>query len=138
MASADRTAYPRFKRNISARELHEAYSPSLDEMDWARGLTGTDDHLLSLLVWLKSCQRLGYFPRPGEIPGVVAGHIRPSLGLHESASITDVPDRTMRHYKSLVRHREGLAAAKAAARAAGGGPMPAAAAATGNPARLIH
>lgn len=28
----------------------------------------------SLLVWLKSCQRLGYFPRPGEIPGVVAGH----------------------------------------------------------------
>ena len=74
MASVDRTAYPRFKRNISVRELHEAYSPSLDEMDWARGLTGTDDHLLSLLVWLKSCQRLGYFPRPGEIPGVVAGH----------------------------------------------------------------
>ena len=52
MASVDRTAYPRFKRNISVRELHEAYSPSLDEMDWARGLTGTDDHLLSLLVWL--------------------------------------------------------------------------------------
>ena len=54
MASVDRTAYPRFKRNISVRELHEAYSPSLDEMDWARGLTGTDDHLLSLLVWFKS------------------------------------------------------------------------------------
>ena len=65
MASVDRTAYPRFKRNISVRELHEAYSPSLDEMDRARGLTGTDDHLLSLLVWLKSCQRVGYFPRPG-------------------------------------------------------------------------
>ena len=77
MASVDRTAYPRFKRNISVRELHEAYSPSLDEMDWARGLTGTDDHLLSLLVWLKSCQRLGYFPRPGEIPGVVGDREKP-------------------------------------------------------------
>src|SRR5260370_5724134 len=136
MASADRTAYPRFKRNISARELREAYAPSLDEMDWARGLTGTDDHLLSLLVWLKSCQRLGYFPRPGEIPGVVAGHIRASLGLHESASITDLPDRTMRHHKSLVRHRQGLSAHKAAAPQVAPEAIPVAAAGQGNPPHL--
>jgi hypothetical protein len=61
MASIDRTAYPRFKRGISVRELRQAYSPSLDEVEWARDLTDTDDHLLSLMVWLKSCQRLGCF-----------------------------------------------------------------------------
>ena len=53
MASIDRTAYPRFKRNISVRELREAYTPSLEEMDWARGLTGTDEALLSVVLWLK-------------------------------------------------------------------------------------
>ena len=52
LASIDRTAYPRFKRSISAQELRQAYSPSLEEMEWARGLTDTDDHLLSLVVWL--------------------------------------------------------------------------------------
>ncbi|MEW9554975.1 hypothetical protein [Nonomuraea sp. NPDC050783] len=39
MASIDKTAYPRFKRTISERELRAAYSPSLAEMDWAREMT---------------------------------------------------------------------------------------------------
>jgi hypothetical protein len=41
MASIDKTAYPRFKRTISERELREAYSPSLAEMDSASGSNGT-------------------------------------------------------------------------------------------------
>ncbi len=90
MASIDRTAYPRFKRGISERELRAAYSPSLDEMEWARGLTDTDDHLLSLVVWLKCCQRLGYFPKLTEIPVPVAGHVRDELGLHEDTQIAKV------------------------------------------------
>jgi hypothetical protein len=73
LTSIDRTAYPRFKRSISAQELRQAYSPSLEEMEWARGLTDTDDHLLSLVVWLKCCQRLGYFPSLAEIPVQIRG-----------------------------------------------------------------
>ncbi|MGW0807949.1 hypothetical protein [Nonomuraea sp. NPDC002799] len=52
MASIDKTAYPRFKRTISERELREAYSPSLAEMDWAREMTDSDENRLSLMVWL--------------------------------------------------------------------------------------
>ena len=58
MASIDRTAYPRFKRSISVRELREAYSPSLDELEWARQMTDSDEALLSLTMCLKCCQRL--------------------------------------------------------------------------------
>ncbi|GGQ33246.1 hypothetical protein [Streptosporangium pseudovulgare] len=54
MASIDNTAYPRFKRTISERELREAYSPSLGEMDWVREMTDTDENRPSLMVWLKS------------------------------------------------------------------------------------
>ncbi|NYH80716.1 hypothetical protein FHR84_004082 [Actinopolyspora biskrensis] len=35
MASIDRTAYPRFKRVVSARELEEAFTPSAEEGAWA-------------------------------------------------------------------------------------------------------
>ena len=38
MTSIERTAYPRFKRLLSARELHVFYTPSADEIAWARGV----------------------------------------------------------------------------------------------------
>ncbi len=31
-------------------------------------------HLLALVVWLKSCQRLGYFPELAEVTGHVRGY----------------------------------------------------------------
>jgi hypothetical protein len=77
-------------------------------MQWARGLTDTDDHLLSLVVWLKCCRRLGYFPRFAEIPVQVIGQVRDELGLQEDTDIAAVAERTMRHHKGLVRARLGL------------------------------
>jgi uncharacterized protein DUF4158 len=72
LASIDRTAYPRFKRVVSARELAEAFTPTPDEITWARGRTHSDEHFLALVVRLKSYQRLGYFPKLDAIPAVVA------------------------------------------------------------------
>ena len=82
--NSHRTAYPRFKRSISVRELREAYSPSLDELEWARQMTDSDEALLSLTMCLKCCQRLGYFARFDEVPASIVDHLRQELGLHES------------------------------------------------------
>ena len=41
----------------------------------------SDPHLLALAVWLKSCQRLGYFPKLDEVPEVVVEHVRDALRL---------------------------------------------------------
>lgn len=65
MASIDRTAYPRFKRVVSARELAEAFTPTADEVEWARSKTATEQHFLALVVLLKCYQRLGYFFEAG-------------------------------------------------------------------------
>ena len=138
MASIDRTAYPRFKRNISVRELREAYTPSLEEMDWARGLTGTDEALLSVVLWLKCCQRLGYFPKLDQIPVTVIEHVRQELGLHEATAVACVPERTTRNHKSLVRHRLGLSADQGAARKFACEAIRAAAQTKDNPADLIN
>lgn len=74
MASIDRTAYPRFARAVSARELAEVFTPSLAKVEWARGKTQDDQHLPALLVWLKAYQRLGYFPKLADVPPMVAEH----------------------------------------------------------------
>jgi hypothetical protein len=62
LASIDRTACPRFKRVVSTRELAEAFTPTLEEVEWARSETTTEQHFLALVVLLKCYQRLGCFP----------------------------------------------------------------------------
>lgn len=58
MTLIDRTAYPRFSRGLPAKKLHVSFSPDLGEIEWARKRTYSDEGLLSLLVSLKSLQRL--------------------------------------------------------------------------------
>jgi hypothetical protein len=49
VTSIERTAYPRFKRLPSVRELHVFYTPQHGEVAWARGVAGSDEHLPALL-----------------------------------------------------------------------------------------
>ena len=84
MASIERTAYPRFRRFMSARELHVFYTPQREEIAWARENAGSDEHLLALLVQAKAFSRLGYFPALDEVPAEVVGHIRRGLRLPEA------------------------------------------------------
>ncbi|GAA2784741.1 hypothetical protein GCM10020219_065300 [Nonomuraea dietziae] len=44
MTSIERTAYPRFKRLITARELLVFFSPSGEEAAWAAERTQSEDH----------------------------------------------------------------------------------------------
>jgi hypothetical protein len=52
VASIERTAYPRFKKVVSARELYEAFTPTPAEMAWAKEATRTGGNLLVLVVLL--------------------------------------------------------------------------------------
>jgi hypothetical protein len=59
MTWIERTAYPRLPHTVSARELGEVFTPSVDEVVWARERTQSEQHLLALVVLLKSYQFLG-------------------------------------------------------------------------------
>ena len=75
MASIERTAYPRFRRLVTARDL-ASMSPTEDELAWARTHARSDERLLTLGLSLTCFQQLGYFPRSGEVPGKVVEHVR--------------------------------------------------------------
>ncbi|WAX79870.1 DUF4158 domain-containing protein [Streptomyces sp. KMM 9044] len=59
MTSIERSAYPRFKRLITARELHVFFTPGEEERAWVEEVTDSDEHQLAPLVALKSYQRTG-------------------------------------------------------------------------------
>jgi len=87
VALVDRTAYQRLPRAVAARELAEVFTPTGEEVSWARAKTTTDQHCLMLLVLLKCYQRLGYFPRPEQIPAEIAEHVRGCVELTSAGSV---------------------------------------------------
>ncbi|MGP3921216.1 Tn3 family transposase [Nonomuraea sp. 10N515B] len=138
MASIDRTAYPRFARAVSTRELAEVFTPSAVEVEWARGKTQDDQHLLALLVWLKAYQRLGYFPKLKDVPAVVSEHIRSVIGLPEGVVLEDAAERSAKRHRSFVRERMGVTYDAARVREVADEAIRKAAQGKDNPADLIN
>lgn len=68
MASIERTAYPRFKKVLTGRELNEFYTPSEEEAMFGRTTVRGDVNLLCFVVLLKTFQRFSYFPPLQETP----------------------------------------------------------------------
>jgi hypothetical protein len=105
MTSIERTAYPRFGRVITAREL-DALGPLPDEIEWVRERSRSDEHLLALALALKCFQRLGHFPREDGVPEAVVERVRSCLGL-AGATVPDAARRTAAWQRELVRERVG-------------------------------
>ena len=138
MASIERTAYPRFKRFMSARELHVFYTPQPDEIVWAREAAGSDEHLLALVVLFKAFSRLGYFPALDEVPAEVVGHIRRDLRLPEHVAPVYASARTAERHRSLVRARSEAVHDPAGARKVAADAIEEAARRKNDPADLIN
>ncbi|MFG2653529.1 DUF4158 domain-containing protein [Streptomyces sp. NPDC048436] len=111
----ERTAYPRFKRLITAHELHFFFAPSREEVEWATARTDCDEHLLAQLLVLKSYQRMGCFPKLDEVPDMVVDFVRRAADLPEG-TVPRAANRTAERQRTAVRQRTGLSYDKAKAR----------------------
>lgn len=138
MASIERTAYPRFKKVVSARELYEAFTPTHGETAWAREATRSEGNLIVLVVLLKAFQRLGYFPKLTEVPPPVVAHVARRLGLGDDVAATADSVRTLERYRGLVRDRVGVTYDAEAARKIAEEAIRTAAQTKDNPADLIN
>ena len=79
MSSIHETAYPRFKSEITPRELTDVYTPSPEELAFARRQGRTQQGRLAVLVLVKTEQRLGYFAKLSEVPPSIVVHIAACL-----------------------------------------------------------
>jgi len=104
MTAIDRTAYPRFKRVLSAHELSAIYTPTAADMQFATRATRTSQMRCNLLVLLKCFQRLGYFPALDTIPVTLIDHVRSCLGLTpQQAPFGYETPRTLYRHHELIR-----------------------------------
>jgi len=116
VTSIERTAYPRFKRLITAHELHLFFSPTREELEWAAEATDSDEHLLALLLMLKSYRRVGCFPALEDVPEMVVDFVRRAVELAEGTLPVYRAERTAKHHRGLVRKRVGVTYDQAKAR----------------------
>lgn len=99
MTSIERTAYPRFKRQFTEKELNEIYTPTKSEIAFAYNTTKGESNILNLVVVLKAFQRLGYFPDLADVPLKIVNHIRSRLKFHSSTALG------YENRKAMYRHR---------------------------------
>jgi Domain of unknown function (DUF4158) len=137
VASIDRTAYPRFKRFVSARELAEVYSLTGEDDLFVTSRARGSSSLLVLAVLLKSFQRLGYFPRLDDVPEVIVDHLRQRLRLAPTTPLL-VGRRTLYRHLPAIRAYLGVEAWGTAARHAALEAVHSAASVKDNPADLVN
>ncbi|WP_330315077.1 DUF4158 domain-containing protein [Streptomyces sp. NBC_00523] len=138
MTSIERTAYPRFKRLITAHELYLFFAPTREEAAWAAERMDSDGHQLALLLALKSYQRMGRFPKPDEYPEMVVDFVRRAVELPEGTAPLWETGRTAERQRTEVRRRVGATYDQAEARRIGEGSIRKEAAAKNRPADLIN
>ncbi|MDH2394071.1 Tn3 family transposase [Streptomyces sp. HNM0663] len=138
MTSIERTAYPRFKRLITAHELHLFFAPTREEAAWAAERMDSDSHQLALLLALKSYQRMGRFPKPDEYPEMVVDFVRRAVELPEGTVPLWATGRTAERQRTEVRRRVGATYDQAEARRIAEGSIRKEAAAKNRPADLIN
>jgi TnpA family transposase len=107
LTSIERTAYPQFRRFTTARVLHVFFTPSEDEVAWARERTETAEALLALTVALKCFQKMARFCPLEEVPQPVTDHVRRCLGLAADVEPDHGAARTVRWHRAQVRRRQG-------------------------------
>src|SRR3712207_1013436 len=108
MASIERTAYPRFKRTLTAKELHEVYTPTMDERTFVERMTRSTTARFGLMVLLKVFQRLGYFPPLTDIPPAILAQIRTCLHLPANTPLRYAHPRTLYRHHHLIRTYLGI------------------------------
>src|SRR6266567_4768931 len=102
MTSLERTAYPRFSRAPSLKELRELYTPTPHDIAFVTTRARGDSPQFALMILLKAFQRLGYFPNPQEIPGAVISHIRTVMQFPDDL-VPDIVSRTLYRYHAAIR-----------------------------------
>lgn len=103
MASIERTAYPRFPRTLTLKDLQTSFTPRPEETEWANRYARRPERRLALLVLLKCFQFLRYFPAVDAIPVEIVEHVSATLGTPPAQSIKYPEAHTAlyRHHKAI-------------------------------------
>ncbi|MGU8559755.1 Tn3 family transposase [Clostridium perfringens] len=102
MVLIEKTIYPRFNKNITKSELIDYYTPSDKEINLAYRNTNGQSQVCIFLVFLKSFEKLKYFPKYNSIPKKIFKYIQDTLLLNIESDI-NISEKTLQRYKHIIR-----------------------------------
>ena len=108
MASIERTAYPRFPRLLTLKDVQSSFTPRQDEVEWATKFARSVDGRLALLVQLKCFQYLKHFPDIELIPGEIVEHVSASLGMVPTQAIAYSSSTALYRHHKVIRELLGV------------------------------
>src|SRR5699024_5426821 len=108
LASIERTAYPRFKRMVTQKELNKVYTPQPEEVNFIFSMTRGSHNRFNAMLLLKSFQKLGYFPTLHRIPQGIVDYIREHLNLSSEVTVGYEKTRTMYAHQTGIRKHFGI------------------------------
>jgi Domain of unknown function (DUF4158) len=102
VTSIERTAYPRWPKQMSKVERDECYGLVSDELTFVKSQAQTLPHQIILAALLKTFQNLGHFPPLDDIPEAVIRCIGVDfeISIHELGPVSNTP---LYRYHSLIR-----------------------------------
>lgn len=103
MTAIERTAYPRFTRAPSVKDLRTIYTPTPTDMPFAAITARGPAQKFGLMILLKVYQPLRYFPKPEAIPGAIMSHIRSVLKLDADLVPDIASNHTLYRYHTTIR-----------------------------------
>lgn len=102
MASIERTAYPRFPRTLTLKDLQASFTPKPEEIEWAQRHSRTPERRLALLVLLKCFEFLRHFPALEAIPAELVEHVSATQGMVPTEKVEFASLATLyRHHKAI-------------------------------------
>lgn len=103
MTLINKTIYPRFNTIFSESDLVKFYTPSDDEVKFARKEVKGDLNVCIFLITFKVYQNLRYFPDESDIPKPIIKHLKKLTKIRDKHKI-EFKDRSTRRYKSIIRN----------------------------------
>jgi TnpA family transposase len=106
MTSIERTAYPRFKKAFTDKELELIFQPTEEESAFVKKQARKSYYSLTLMTLLKCQQYLGYSPAIEDIPMQVKNYLRGQLGLMSLVELLEDRDtnkKTFKLYRQAIR-----------------------------------
>lgn len=108
MTAIERTAYPQFKSRPTPKTLAELYTPTSSEVQFSKSHARNPTNVLTLMVLLKSFQRLGYFPNLETVPPAILEHVKSCLNVGKRIKLTPATSSIYR-FQKLIRAHLGVA-----------------------------
>lgn len=102
MTDIRRTAYPRYNTELSSNEIAEIYEPSDEELTFVRTKAKGEKQQLTLLIFLKCHQHLGYIPLLTLVPDRIREYLCLQLGL-PADNLPDGVKKTHVRYRRIIR-----------------------------------